>query len=70
MLELNAEAVQAVTFLKCELGGMGVATNDTKTVSLPLLAEVGVGIAARGGAVILGMPTGTDSSVDEHMPQR
>ena len=76
--ELAAETVQVVSLLKEEACAIGVTLNGATCVALPppghvptdtemaLLRGVGMGIAQGGGAVIVGIPVGTDIFVQNH----
>ena len=72
MMEIIPHTVEAVPLLQRELSNIGIAINPSKTVVLPakgdvptpeqiaLLEGIGVNIAERGGAKVLGVPVGTD----------
>ena len=77
IMEITPDTVEVVLFLQRELSNIGIAINPRKTVVLlpkghvptpeqiALLEGIGVSIAERGGANVVGMPIGTDEYARE-----
>ena len=74
-MRITADTVRAFAFLRRVLEDIGIVINPTKTIALPpkgyaptaegmsLLESVGVRIASKGGAAVVGVPIGTDEYV-------